>query len=189
MGWTWQHKPYGMKVKDFLIEEFTYENETRKSVVLDIAIVKLRTAYLAVETTIKETGDRKVWAGVVLLGYAPNDHFDLGYKDMDETMGPCETECPERILDLLTPTDSQWANEWREKCRGNLAARAKLRGFIKPGKTYRLKYPARFTDGATLQTVRVKQRKGSAWLVEPEDGWGLYRLGHDRFQGAEVVGS
>ena len=38
---------------------------------------------------------------------------------MDETVGPSQAECPQSILKLLSPTDSQWANEWRERCREN----------------------------------------------------------------------
>lgn len=32
----------------------------------------------------------------------------------------CECDCPRRILDKLTATDSEWANEWRRKCRERL---------------------------------------------------------------------
>ena len=51
------------------------------------------------------------------------DGMDFGYKDMSESMGPCEDHCPERILDLLTPADSEYANEWRERCRAYHAKR------------------------------------------------------------------
>ncbi|MDO5332206.1 MAG: hypothetical protein Q4E99_05950, partial [Bacillota bacterium] len=30
--------------------------------------------------------------------------------------GPYCYDCPKAILKLLTPTDSEWANEWRRKC-------------------------------------------------------------------------
>lgn len=41
---------------------------------------------------------------------------ELWCKDMDETMGPCAYECPITILKLLTPTDNEYANGWRQKC-------------------------------------------------------------------------
>ena len=31
-------------------------------------------------------------------------------------MEPYHYECPKSILKLLTPTDNELANEWREKC-------------------------------------------------------------------------
>lgn len=101
-------------------------NLLRTNRVLKSAMVG-STYYAAVETK-KVTGERQVWAAIFLTcGKTRHDHTDWGYKDMDETMGPNEAKCPASILALLTPTDSQWANEWREKCRQNLAAAAAKR--------------------------------------------------------------
>lgn len=57
-----------------------------------------------------------VWAAVFLTSTNAKDYFNFSYKDMDETMGPCERSCPVSILKLLSPTDSEWANEWRTAC-------------------------------------------------------------------------
>ncbi len=38
-------------------------------------------------------------------------------------MGPCEADCPQSILDLLTPTDRPYAVKWRARCRENAATR------------------------------------------------------------------
>ena len=35
----------------------------------------------------------------------------------EPVMGPCECDCPVSILKLLSPTDSEWALKWRERCR------------------------------------------------------------------------
>ena len=69
----------------------------------------------------------EVWAAVFLTCGKWKDGTVWGYKDMDETMGPNEDKCPASILALLTPTDSQWANEWRERCRQNIAKAAEIR--------------------------------------------------------------
>ena len=70
----------------------------------------------------------EVWAAVFLTCSRTKwDGTAWGYKDMDETMGPNEDRCPASILALLTPTDSQWANEWRERCRKNIAKAAEIR--------------------------------------------------------------
>ncbi len=63
--------------------------------------------------------ERHVWAAVFLTSTDSRDYYNFSYKDMSEDMGPCESECPEAILKLLDPTDSQWANEWRERCWEN----------------------------------------------------------------------
>ena len=38
------------------------------------------------------------------------------YKGVSEDCGPVWTKCPKMILDVLSPTESQWALEWRKKC-------------------------------------------------------------------------
>lgn len=58
--------------------------------------------------------------GVVMLTYVRSkDRF--GYKLISETMGPNRCECPRSVLSKLTPTDSQWANDWRQKCLENIS--------------------------------------------------------------------
>lgn len=67
--------------------------------------------------------DGQRWACLYLLRGSPrikNDPYNWGYKDVCESMGPNELSFPYTWLDLLTPTDSQYANEWR--------ARVKARG-------------------------------------------------------------
>jgi len=63
--------------------------------------------------------ERYVWAAVFLTSINSKDYYSFSYKDMSEDMGPCESECPVSILKLLSPTDNQWANEWRERCWEN----------------------------------------------------------------------
>ena len=102
-------------------------NVTMRGRVLKSAMVG-STYYAAVEITHPQKGYRKVIAAVFLTcGRTRHDGTVWGYKDMDETMGPCERECPVSILNLLTPTDSKWANEWREDCRKNAAEKARRR--------------------------------------------------------------
>ena len=42
---------------------------------------------------------------------------ELIYKAVTETMGPCDTKCPKRILNQLDEPINEWASEWREKCK------------------------------------------------------------------------
>jgi hypothetical protein len=95
----------------------------------------MRTAYMAVEiirrdkaTTRLDPATRKVVAFVFLLDYRPRDpDYDMGYKDMDESVGPYESECPERILKLLTSTDQEYAVQWRQRCWDNIARKKSFR--------------------------------------------------------------
>lgn len=63
--------------------------------------------------------ERETWAAVFLTHTDMKDYFNFCYKDMSEDMGPCEDKCPVSILRLLSPTDSEWANEWRRRCYEN----------------------------------------------------------------------
>lgn len=67
--------------------------------------------------------ERKVWAAVFLTSVDSRAYVNFAYKDMDETVGPCEDKCPAAILNLLSPTDHEWAIAWRERCRKNIEAR------------------------------------------------------------------
>lgn len=122
MGWTYSHKPRGMKVKDFFAEEFNFDSDRATGKVLDCKVVKLRTAYLAFETVTKEDGKRTVFALVCLLHFAPRSYHNFGYKDMDEGMGPHRYDCPASILSMLTPPMNEWARQWRGMCRARKAA-------------------------------------------------------------------
>jgi hypothetical protein len=55
--------------------------------------------------------DGNVHAGVLF----PRD--EGWYKFRWDAEGPTAEECPVRILDQLSPTDDEWANEWRDRCR------------------------------------------------------------------------
>lgn len=57
----------------------------------------------------------QVFALVMPFSNDRNGYFV--YKMQDETMGPYDVRCPDRILDLLTRTDFEHAKDWRAKCR------------------------------------------------------------------------
>jgi hypothetical protein len=64
--------------------------------------------------------DEQEVIGMVILTYV-SDKDNFGYKVISETCGPCYYDCPKSILNVLTPTDSAYAQEWRHKCYDNLA--------------------------------------------------------------------
>ena len=148
MGWISTYKPKGEPILDFFIREgiFTWSEDCPNTYrVLDSALVNMRTFYAAVEQINKETGKRTVWAAIVLVRHYPKDpRYNISWKDMDEGCGPYETNCPERILKLLTPTDNDYALGWRAACWGNIEKR-KARKSLPPGTV--LKY------GGNLLTI------------------------------------
>lgn len=171
MGWLYMYEPREGR-KAYLDNQMTWTRESLtgdlvKSRVLDSGIVRFRTYYAAVEQVIdNDPSTRTVFAVVCLLSTRPHDRLQFGYKDMDETMGPCESECPERILKLLTSTDSKWANAWRKRC-WELVDQRKWRKKLKPGDLFL------FHD----RTYKLVEKTAYMMLVtEPSETVGMYRL-------------
>lgn len=154
MGWLYTNKPKGESVKDFFSKQFTFETDRYSSKLLECAVVKMRTAYMAIEQVLKVDGARTVFAVVCFLHYAPKDYNNFGYKDMDETMGPYAYDCPEKILKLLTPTDNEYARNWREKCWLKINDK-KSRPKVKVGDVIKFDTPIQFTNGDLLDTFQV----------------------------------
>lgn len=180
MGWLYMSSMNGHRTpKQYLDHQLHYETEAITCRVLDSAVVSMKRYYAAVEKVEKATGARSVLCVICLVNYNPRDKDGMifGYKDMDETMGPCAKDCPARILDLLTPIDSEWAIEWRAACRHRLD-----RVLPKPGQTIVLKTPMRFSDNTTQSRFRVVDRKvrGRKRLLFVGEGVGYYRLGNLR---------
>lgn len=120
MGWTYynaEHYKNGkIDRKAELDEKFTWSENGRTVTVVKSAM-RGSIYYAAVRSQNETNGTDETFAVVCLTHTDSKSYWNFGYKDMDETMGPGEHDCPKGILDLLTPTDSEWANEWRRLCR------------------------------------------------------------------------
>lgn len=105
-----------------------------------------------------------------------NDRYGWGYKDVDETMGPCQTNCPASYLDLAQPEPTEgYAVEWRKLVR---ARAAKLKAAV-PG--------ARFIS-ADERVWRIdKRRSPSSWYVINETEGGRYRAGSKVVSSWELI--
>jgi hypothetical protein len=131
---------------------------------------KNKVFYAAVRTI--STGE--VWALVVLMHWR-RGQFNFAYKDLCETMGPTVADAPATVLDALTPTDNDYAREWRERCRANLArsdaARQRLHG-VTDGVVIRTGTPLQFANGLQAQLFRCVHRTGRTihWQAITDDG-------------------
>ena len=134
MGWTEYHASYykNGKVdrKAELDAMYNWEDENRKVEVLKSSMVG-STYYAAVKSCNKTNGYERVCAAVCLTSTNAKDYYNFAYKDMDETCGPYKYDCPKGILDMLTPTDNEYALQWRQACRDNLAQKKNPNGFNK----------------------------------------------------------
>jgi hypothetical protein len=156
MGSTGTYRPPGMTDRKFFETEFPNTLGTYGRIV---ACATKGTSggewnsvfYAAVRNKDNAPHDPgKTWA-LVVLKHGSGHNFV--YKDLSEEMGPAEDECPANILSLLSPTDSQWANEWRERCYKRLAAIA-ARPRVTRGDVVTFAEPIQFTSGRTMPTLK-----------------------------------
>ena len=144
MGWTFGYKPDD--VREHLKALHTHETDRTSYRCMDIAM-SLNVAYAAVEMIDLQADARTVFCSIVLMKYIKNGGpEEWGYKSMDESWVPVHARCPERILDLLTPTDNKNANVWRTRCREALA-RARMCRRLRQGAVIEFERPIPFEDG------------------------------------------
>ena len=115
------------------------------------------------------------FAVVCLVRWNPRakDGYVFAYKDMDETAGPCEDECPERILSLLGETDNPAALHWRRRCIRNLARTARK---LEDGMRIRFPQPIKFVDGHEGTEFVIRKGVRSTALALTESGPARYRV-------------
>lgn len=155
MGWTYMPMPRE-GTTEWLKRTLTWDNKENgvTNRPLATAIVERKEAYAAVET-LHPDGRRQIWAAIFLLDYKPRDRdgYTFGYKDMDETCGPVVCRCPAKILDMLTETDSEYANSWRQRCRTRLLLRENNK--LAHGDIIRLDRELNYSGYGTFNTFRT----------------------------------
>ena len=181
MGWLYLRSLGGHPgPRQYLDAQFTHRDFDLASRVLRSALVGVRVYYAAVEE-VSPTG-REVYGLVCLVRYNRRDKegYIFGYKDMDEAMGPNASDCPEAILDLLTPTNQPNAIAWRARCRANAAARRRVcaKPTPLPGQMIVFDTPLRFADGRSHERLQAvaNPRGGRTVLFRDPDRGGLYRI-------------
>ena len=87
---------------------------------------------------------------LIVLQQRTRWEYNYGRKELEEASGPCESLCPERVLDAIERAipapPNEWAQEWRARCRENIARREAAKG-VKPGTWIELASPLVFSDG------------------------------------------
>ena len=161
MGWLVHDEKLSHETPvQYVTREFTHTSGRRQATVLDAAAVR-GTIYAAIRNTDTETGKSYVFCAVILFKNNKRDGF--GYKAMDECMGPCEVDCPDRIMRKLSPIedipDPSFAADWRARVAAAKAARKNAAcrlGKLSPGDRIHLPTAAYFTkSGISADTFVV----------------------------------
>lgn len=100
-----------------------------------------------------DTGRVSAWVTLVAR-YRDGHGSQVCVKALHENMGPAEyVGVPGRLLDLLTPTDSVYANEWRAKARVSNRKFATARKLV--GKTVRLDHALNYGRLGRIDTFTL----------------------------------
>lgn len=94
------------------------------------------------------------------------DYYNFSYKDMDETCGPYERDCPKGILDLLSPTDNEFANEWRKACYANIVKKKNSASNLPVGSVIKVTMPFEtryFHKGDKVTLEKRTRLSRTAW--------------------------
>lgn len=166
MGWTFYRRPKGESDR----AHFERELLTNTDYEIVECASKNGVFYAAVRTA--STGE--VWALVVLMRRS-SGHYNFGYKDMEESMGPVVADAPAKVLDALTPTDNEYALEWRQRCRDNLAKKSAARErqrAITDGVVIKLAAPVQFKNGLRASRFQCISRSGRTiqWQAITDNG-------------------
>jgi len=122
MGWTGLRRvPGAMTDAEFFAREFGLEikaSTTKRGVFY--GVVEMEAA--KDERLVPDESGKVRTAIIVLMKRGNRDGYNFRYKEMSEFMGPCETGCPAKLLNMLSPLtvtegSCDWAAEWRRKCR------------------------------------------------------------------------
>ena len=182
MGWTYMNKDKGVGIKDFFSKRFNSDSDGKTIRVIDCSST-ISEAYMAVE--VNTGSEHEVFAVVCCINHRPKDYYNFGYKDMVEDTGPYYYNCPERILKLLTPTESKYACEWRAKCWENIARR-KSRPSFRVGDTIDFENPVSFRNGWNLKRFKVTNKR-KLLFESPDVGNVSFKLSKRSFDNIPYV--
>jgi hypothetical protein len=149
MGWITTHRDKGITNDQWFQREVIGDRHEI------VASSTVKGVYYAAVRTV-ETGE--VWALVVLTQWAPRSYHKFGWKDMDETMGPGSYDAPAKVLNALTPTDNEWAQQWRAACR-EAQERKTAAATIAVGTLLRFAHPMMFTKDVRDVTELILEGK------------------------------
>jgi len=116
-----------------------------------------------------KTGER-----VAVVVAVQRRNGELLTKVMDESMGPYDHNFPLSFLEMLTPTEYEYAQQWRERVRKHHADK-KSKPKLNAGDTVVFATPISFTDGHSHDRLTYlggfRFRTSGGWTVRLSKSW------------------
>jgi len=181
MGWTGLNKPKGISVSDF-IEEDIFQCESKWEVIYKCSMNKC--VFFAVKN--KETA--AVTASIVIYDFKSNtnDYNNLYYKTMSEGDMPYYFCNNAKFLKLLTPTEYQYALEWRAHCQEAINKKKEI-SKIKYNDIVKLNdntnYNINGTEIKYLKVINLKRNIALPMIKDDENNYVAYGTDTYNFTG------
>lgn len=164
MGATSLYRPSGMTDAEFFTREFPNMLGTHGRIVAwatrrDCQPYEewTHTFYAAVENTPDAPyAPGETWALIVCMHKGSHGRFT--YKELSETMGVFGAYAPDKVLDRLTPTDNETANQWRQQCREHNAKENEKPKRITKGSTILFAHSVTFADDVAEDVFTLVER-------------------------------
>lgn len=184
MGWTSMHRPKGMSDVEFFEKEWALAKNGMKIVATNSAGGFGGVFYAAIDD-----GKGNVFAMTVLKSWNPRDYYNFTWKEIEESCGPYTIDASQKVLDALTPTTSEFAQEWRAKVTARLAAK-KAAPKLSKGAVIRVSQPVSFANGQSYEYFMMGERgRIEKALQTPDAQFGpRVRFAKFRQYGFELVG-
>jgi hypothetical protein len=173
----------------------TFETDTRRTTLIKASKVgstwytaakveSLDAAHLE-DRTYMIDDDGSFTFGAVFL--TRTDDGCWGYKDMEESAGPCKSRAPLSILDLLSELKDPdcYAHAWRQRCRDWAA----IPDYAE-GDKIKLVAPVTLSDGSTCQIVTAthyQRGRQKRRCYRTEETGSLVRLSKASLAGSEII--
>jgi len=179
MGWTTvfdkpENSTIGMK--EYFEPQYNCETKTNIFKFLDFS-KKGNALYVLYEIVNKETQKKTVTCDVVLISFEDNA---FSYKTLNEASGPFAYDPPAKFLKILKdyPTESAYANDWRENCYKEIDQKKKKKELIeklKAGTLIRFEEPQHFSE-EILHEFYVYDLKKNLFRAKGGTFNGCYRI-------------
>jgi hypothetical protein len=202
MGWTFFHKPVGMKAVDTIKREFGEKFCAEKLVA---ATATREAVFMVVKVHEPDSdvyvpdADGTIRTLAVIAIKSSRGQYNFGYKDMTETMGPYGLEAPLSIIaqcsalrDPIGPqpeySSLRSATEYRARS-ARVAAIKALKRKLKPGTKVTLPEALSFggimQQAFTVDRARVRGNKTPSTVFRADNGM-LCRITAKQLEGARI---
>lgn len=183
MGWTSYHAKFyknGTVDRKKECDEY-WEGGLNRGNFKVVKSTMVGSTYYAAITSLKEVADKgmvdipineqKTFGVVFLTSVDMKDYYNFSYKDMDETCGPNKHDCPKGILNLLSPTNNEYALHWRNQCWKNIEEKNNPNSLNKLPEQSIIEVilpfdTQRYKKGEKITLIKVKYGKSYKWFIQ-----------------------